>query len=76
MIRSHSHNQLTLAEFDWPFQVALDEESRWVKMSQLLSRELLLNFMSRLYIGVASSRRFHAKAALLNRGIELRVILK
>jgi IS5 family transposase len=35
MIRSHSHNQLTLAEFDWPFQVALDEKNRWVKISQL-----------------------------------------
>ena len=26
MIRSHSHKQLSLAEFDWPFQTALDED--------------------------------------------------
>ena len=25
MIRTHSHRQLSLAEFDWPFQTALDE---------------------------------------------------
>jgi IS5 family transposase len=41
MIRSHSHNQLTLAEFDWPFQVALDEKNRWVKMSQLMPWDAL-----------------------------------
>ena len=34
MIRYRSQKQLTLAEFDWPFQVALDEENRWVKLSQ------------------------------------------
>ena len=33
MIRDHSHKQLPLAEFDWPFQTALDENNRWVKMS-------------------------------------------
>jgi len=36
MIRYHSHKQLSLAEFDWPFQVALDENNRWVKMSQCI----------------------------------------
>ena len=41
MIRSNSHKQLTLAEFDWPFQVALDEENRWVKMSQLIPWDAL-----------------------------------
>lgn len=41
MIRSHSQNQLTLAEFDWPFQVALDEQNRWVKMSQLIPWDAL-----------------------------------
>lgn len=41
MIRSHSHNQLTLAEFDWPFQVALDEKNRWVKLSQLIPWDAL-----------------------------------
>jgi transposase, IS5 family len=33
MIRYRSHKQLSLAEFDWPFQTALDEDNRWVKMS-------------------------------------------
>jgi hypothetical protein len=33
MIHNRSHKQLPLAEFDWPFQVALDENNRWVKMS-------------------------------------------
>jgi len=33
MIRYHSHKQLSLAEFDWPFQTALDENNRWVKNS-------------------------------------------
>jgi IS5 family transposase len=36
MIRSHSHKQLPLAEFDWPFQVALDEDNRWVKLSSIM----------------------------------------
>ena len=36
MIRSHSHRQLPLAEFDWPFQVALDVDNRWVRMSQII----------------------------------------
>ncbi len=41
MIRCHSHKQLSLAEFDWPFQVALDEENRWVKMSQCIPWDAL-----------------------------------
>ncbi len=36
MIRTQSQQQLTLSEFDWPFQVALDETNRWVKMSQCI----------------------------------------
>jgi hypothetical protein len=36
MIRTHSHRQLSLAEFDWPFQIALDENNRWVKMSECI----------------------------------------
>jgi len=36
MIRTQSHKQLSLSEFDWPFQVALDETNRWVKMSQCI----------------------------------------
>jgi len=26
--------QFTLAEFDWPFQTALDKNNRWVKLSE------------------------------------------
>ena len=36
MIRYCSQKQLTLAEFDWPFQTALDENNRWVKMSECI----------------------------------------
>lgn len=36
MIRHRSSKQLTLAEFDWPFQVSLDEHNRWVKLSQCI----------------------------------------
>ena len=41
MIRYHSHKQLSLAEFDWPFQTALDESNRWVKMSQCIPWDAL-----------------------------------
>jgi hypothetical protein len=37
MIRTQSHRQLTLTEFDWPFQTALDEDNRWVNMSQCIA---------------------------------------
>jgi len=36
MIRYTSQKQLSLAEFDWPFQTALDEHNRWVKMSECI----------------------------------------
>ena len=41
MIRYHSHKQLSLAEFDWPFQSALDENNRWVKLSQCIPWDAL-----------------------------------
>ena len=41
MIRYRSHNQLSLAEFDWPFQTALDEDNRWGKMSQCIPWDAL-----------------------------------
>ena len=41
MIRSHSQNQLTLPEFDWPFQVALDQKNRWVTLSKLIPWDAL-----------------------------------
>ncbi len=36
MIRTKSHQQLPLADFDWPFQTRLDEDNRWVKMSECI----------------------------------------
>jgi len=36
MIRYRSHKQLSLAEFDWPFQTKLDENNRWVKLSECI----------------------------------------
>ena len=36
MIRTYSHRQLSLAEFDWPFQTSLDKNNRWVKMSECI----------------------------------------
>ena len=36
MIRTQSHRQLSLSEFDWPFQTALDKNNRWVKMSECI----------------------------------------
>jgi len=36
MIRYRSPKQLTIAEFDWPFETALDPNNRWVKLSQFI----------------------------------------
>lgn len=49
MIRESNENQLTLAEFDWPFLEPLDENNRWVKLAdmipwQALSKPYLENF--------------------------------
>ncbi|TNC79336.1 MAG: IS5 family transposase [Oleiphilus sp.] len=41
MIRTQSSRQLSLAEFDWPFQAALDEQNRWVKMSECIPWDAL-----------------------------------
>ena len=36
MIRYQSQKQLTLDQFDWPFQVSLDENNRWVKLGKYI----------------------------------------
>jgi len=36
MIRYRSEKQLSLEEFDWPFQVKLDDQNRWVKLSDVI----------------------------------------
>ncbi len=41
MIRYRSEKQLSLAEFDWPFQTALDKNNRWVKMSECIPWDAL-----------------------------------
>ncbi len=44
MIRYSSSKQLTLAEFDWPFQTDLDASNRWVKMSRCIPWDELAEF--------------------------------
>ena len=41
MIRYHCHRQLSLAEFDWPFQTAPNGNNRRVKMSHCLPWDAL-----------------------------------
>jgi len=41
MIRESNDNQLTLAEFDWPFLEPLDEDNRWVKLADIIPWEAL-----------------------------------
>ena len=36
MIRDTSEKQLSLSEFDWPFQTQLDAENRWVKLAGVI----------------------------------------
>jgi hypothetical protein len=36
MIRTTSSKQLTIAEFDWPFETALDKNNRWVKLGECI----------------------------------------
>ena len=36
MIRTTSSKQLTVAEFDWPFETTLDKNNRWVKLSDCI----------------------------------------
>jgi hypothetical protein len=36
MIRTTSSKQLTIAEFDWPFETALDKNNRWIKLSECI----------------------------------------
>ena len=62
MIRSHSQQQLSLSEFDWPFQVALDENNRWVKLSQCIPWDQLAESY---YQGFSLSQGRPAKDARL-----------
>ncbi|MCK5478712.1 MAG: hypothetical protein KAI44_07330 [Methylococcales bacterium] len=62
MIRSCSSKQLTLAEFDWPFQTDLDENNRWVKISQCIPWDELAEFY---YQGLSAETGRPAKDARL-----------
>jgi len=62
MIRSRSHQQIPLAEFEWPFQVALDEHNRWVKMSECIPWDELAEGY---YQGLSSRRGRPLKDARL-----------
>lgn len=42
MIRSTSAKQLTIAEFDWPFDTALDKTNRWINAIFLAVNLLVL----------------------------------
>ena len=41
MIRDPDPNQLSIADFDWPFLAPLDENNRWVKLSECIPWEEL-----------------------------------
>jgi len=62
MIRTQSHRQLSLAEFDWPFQTKLDEDNRWVKMSECIPWEALAEAY---YEGLSSTQGRPTKDARL-----------
>ena len=62
MIRTQSHRQLSLAEFDWPFQTKLDEDNRWVKMSECIPWDELAEAY---YEGLSSTQGRPTKDARL-----------
>ena len=62
MIRTQSHRQLPLAEFGWPFQVALDEDNRWVKMTECIPWDELAEAY---YEGLSSTQGRPTKDARL-----------
>jgi len=41
MTRDRSSRELTLAEFDWPFQTDLDEDNRWVFLAEHIQWDAL-----------------------------------
>ena len=62
MIRTHSQRQLSLTEFDWPFQTALDENNRWIKMSECIPWDELADVD---YAGLSRTRGRPSKDARL-----------
>jgi len=62
MIRTTSAKQLTIAEFDWPFETALDKNNRWVKLSECIPWDELAESY---YQGLPSDRGRPLKNARL-----------
>jgi len=62
MIRTTSSKQLTIAEFDWPFDTALDKHNRWVKLSECIPWDELAESY---YQGFATDRGRPMKEARL-----------
>ena len=62
MIRYRSHKQLSLEEFDWPFQTALDKDNRWVKLSECIPWDELAE---RYYQGLSNTQGRPTKDARL-----------
>lgn len=62
MIRTSSSKQLTIAEFDWPFDTALDKNNRWVKLSNCIPWDELAESY---YQGLPAERGRPAKDARL-----------
>jgi hypothetical protein len=62
MIRTASSKQLTIAEFDWPFDTALDKYNRWVKLSACIPWDALAESY---YQGFAADRGRPMKEARL-----------
>jgi len=62
MIRTSSSKQLTIAEFDWPFDTVLDKNNRWVKLSRCIPWDELAESY---YQGFPADRGRPAKDARL-----------
>ncbi|MDD2751357.1 MAG: IS5 family transposase [Acidithiobacillus sp.] len=62
MIRTSSSKQLTIAEFDWPFDTALDKHNRWVTLSECIPWDELAESY---YQGFAADRGRPMKEARL-----------
>jgi hypothetical protein len=62
MIRTTSSKQLTIAEFDWPFDTALDKHNRWVTLSKCIPWDALAESY---YQGFAADRGRPMKEARL-----------
>lgn len=62
MIRTSNSKQLTIAEFDWPFDTVLDKNNRWVKLSRCIPWDELAESY---YQGFPADRGRPAKDARL-----------